>query len=152
VGGGLTFFTSPWVGKMADRHGRLRVFTIFAILTLIPVVIITNMPPTPIWVALIVTGFFFIFANGRMVPATTMETAIIRPENRGSYMSIRSAVQQLTAGLAAFLAGLIVQERPSTINPDVTALVNYNYVGFVAVFFSIVALLVARRLTVEQGT
>jgi predicted MFS family arabinose efflux permease len=126
VGGTLTFFTSPWVGKMADRHGRLKIFTIFGSLTLVPVIILTNMPPTPIWVALIVTGFIFIFANGRMVPATTMETAIILPENRGSYMSIRSAVQQLTAGLAAFVAGLIVQERPSAIDPSTKALVNYD--------------------------
>lgn len=80
-----------------------------------------------------------------------METAIIRPEDRGSYMSIRSAVQQLTSGLAAFIGGLIILEKPSTFGPDAKALVNYEYVGLIAVAFSVVSLWIARQLTVEKG-
>lgn len=149
VGGALTIFFSPWVGKMADRYGRLKIFTIFGVLALFPLLIITNMPPTPLWLALVVTGMFFIFANGRMVPATTMETAIIAPENRGSYMSIRSSIQQLASGIAAFVAGLIIQEEPSAITPTAKALVNYQYVGLIAIFFSIVALWIGRKLKTE---
>ncbi len=149
VGGALTIFFSPWVGKMADKHGRLKIFTIFGVLALFPILILTNMPPTPIWAALIVTGLFFIFANGRMVPATTMETAIITPENRGSYMSIRSSVQQLASGLASFVAGLIIQERPSTVTASAKALVNYQYVGLIAIFFGAIAIWVGHQLKVE---
>jgi predicted MFS family arabinose efflux permease len=133
---------------MADKHGRLQIFTIFGVLALFPVLIITNMPPTPVWVALIVTGFFFIFANGRMVPATTMETALVAPENRGSYMSIRSSVQQLASGLASFVAGSIILEKPSVFSGSAKALVNYEYVGLIAIFFSIVSLWIARKLKV----
>ncbi len=85
-----------------------------------------------------------------MVPSTTMETAIIKPENRGSYMSIRSSVQQLTSGLASFVAGLIIVER-APIFGTTKALANFNYVGAIAVFFSLISLYVARKLTVEQG-
>ncbi len=151
VGGALTIFFSPWVGKMADKHGRLKIFTIFGSLVIIPIVIITNMPPTPLWAALIVAGIFFIFSNGRMVPSTTMETAIISPESRGSYMSIRSSVQQLTSGLASFVAGTIISEKASVFGPDAKALVNYGYVGLIAVFFSLVSLWLARKLQVAQG-
>lgn len=151
VGGLCTMFFSPWVGKMADKHGRLKIFTIFGSLVMIPILVITNLPPVPLWLALVVTAIFFIFSNGRMVPSTTMETAVIRPENRGSYMSIRSSVQQLTSGLASFIAGLIIAEKPSTIGSDINALDNYPYVGFIAVAFSLVSLVVARRLTVETG-
>lgn len=150
VGGALTIFFSPWVGKMADKHGRLKIFTIFAVLALFPVLIITNMPPTPLWLALIVTGLFFIFANGRMVPATTMETTLIKPEIRGSYMSIRSSIQQLASGIASFGAGLIIQEKPSVFSADAKALVNYPIVGGIAIFFSIVAIWVSRKLKVES--
>jgi predicted MFS family arabinose efflux permease len=150
VGGGLTIFFSPWVGKMADKHGRLKIFTIFGSLVIIPIVLITNMPPVPLWMALIASGIFFIFSNGRMVPSTTMETAIISPENRGSYMSIRSAVQQLTSGFAAFVAGLIIQEGPSVFH-DAKALRNYPYVGIIAIFFSLASLWIARKLKVEKG-
>lgn len=151
VGGVCTLFFSPWVGRMADKYGRLKIFTIFGSLVIIPIVVITNLVPVPIWAALIVTAIFFIFSNGRMVPSTTMETAIIKPELRGSYMSIRSSVQQLTSGLASFIAGLIVTERPSIFDANAKALVNYNYVGFIAVLFSVVSILVARKLTVAQG-
>lgn len=151
VGGLCTMFFSPWVGKMADKHGRLKIFTIFGSLVIIPIVVITNLTPVPLWLALVVTAVFFIFSNGRMVPSTTMETAIIRPENRGSYMSIRSSVQQLTSGLASFIAGLIITEKPSITGSEIKALANYQYVGLIAVVFSLVALYVARRLTVEKG-
>ncbi len=149
VGGACTIFFSPWVGKMADKHGRLKIFTIFGTLVILPIIAITNMPPAPLWAALVVAGVFFVFANGRMVPSTTMETAIIAPENRGSYMSIRSSIQQLTSGFAAFIAGVIVTEKPSLFSTEATALVNYEYVGLIAVFFSLVSLWVARQLKVE---
>lgn len=152
VGGALTIFFSPWVGRMADKHGRLKIFTIFGSLVIIPIVMITNLPPVPLWSALIVSGIFFIFSNGRMVPSTTMETAIIRPEIRGSYMSIRSSVQQLTSGLASFIGGLIITEQPSIFGPKVKALIHYNYVGIIAVLFTFVSLYIARKLTVEQGS
>lgn len=151
VGGALTIFFSPWVGKMADKHGRLKIFTIFGSLVILPILFITNMPPMPLWAALVVAGIFFIFSNGRMVPSTTMETAIISPESRGSYMSIRSSVQQLTSGLASFLAGTIISEKASVFSPEAKALVNYGYVGLIAVFFSLVSLWLARKLKVAEG-
>ena len=151
VGGLCTMFFSPWVGRMADKHGRLKIFTIFGSLVIIPIVVITNLVPVPLWLALVITAVFFIFSNGRMVPSTTMETAIIRPENRGSYMSIRSSIQQLTSGLASFIAGLIITEKPSITGSEINALANYQYVGLIAVVFSLVSLYVARKLTVEKG-
>lgn len=152
VGGASTIFFSPWVGKMADKHGRLKIFTIFGTLVLLPIVTITIMPPWPLWAALIVAAIFFVFANGRMVPSTTMETAIIAPENRGSYMSIRSSVQQLASGLASFVAGAIIIEKPSVFSAEAKALGNYGYVGLIAVFFSLVSLWIARKLKVETSS
>lgn len=151
VGGGLTIFTSPMVGRFADKYGRLRVFTIFGILVMIPILIITNLPPVSLWLALIISGLFFIMANGRMVPSTTMVTSVIKPENRGSFMSIRSSVQQISSGLATLVAGSIIAEAPSEINPGAKALLNYEYVGYIAIVFSIIAIIIARQLKVEKG-
>jgi predicted MFS family arabinose efflux permease len=150
VGGICTLLFSPWVGRMADKYGRLKIFTIFGSLVIIPIVVITHLTPVPLALALCVSAVFFIFSNGRMVPSTTMETAIIKPEVRGSYMSIRSSVQQLTSGLASFIAGLIITEQPSMFDAKAKALVNYNYVGYIAVFFSLVSLYIARKLTVDE--
>ncbi|ELR69253.1 sugar transport protein [Fulvivirga imtechensis AK7] len=151
VGGGLTIFSSPMVGRFADKYGRLKIFTIFGVLVMLPILIITNLPPIPLWTALIVTGIFFIMANGRMVPSTTMVTSVIKPENRGSFMSIRSSVQQMSSGLAALVAGMVISETPSTVTEDAKALLHYEYVGYIAIMFSIVAIIIARQLKVEQG-
>lgn len=151
VGGICTLVFSPWVGKMADKHGRLQIFTIFGSLVIIPILLITHLPAVPLAIALAISAIFFIFSNGRMVPSTTMETAVIKPQIRGSYMSIRSAVQQLTSGLASFIAGLIITEQPSPLDPRLKALLHYDYVGYIAVFFTLVSLLVARKLTVAYG-
>ena len=150
VGGICTLTFSPWVGRMSDKHGRLKIFTIFGSLVIIPILIITNLTPVPLVVALSITAVFFIFSNGRMVPSTTMETAVIKPEVRGSYMSIRSAVQSLSSGVAAFIAGLIISEQPSMFDARAKALINYQYVGIIAVLFSLASLYLARKLTVAQ--
>jgi len=151
TGGALTAFTSPLVGKMADSFGRFNTYTVFALLVIIPMIWITNLGPVPLWAALVATSLFFIFANGRMVPSTAMVTAVIRPENRGAFMGLRTSVQQLFSGIAAFVGGWIVTEVPSDFNPEVSAISNYEYAGYFAVFFSLVAILVARRLKVAEG-
>ncbi|MTI23303.1 MFS transporter [Fulvivirga sp. RKSG066] len=151
VGGGLTIFSSPMVGRFADSHGRLKIFTIFGILVMVPLLAITHLPPIPLWQALVVSGIFFIFANGRIVPSTTMVTSVIKPENRGSFMSIRSSIQQISSGLAAMLGGFIISEKPSTVTENAKALVGYEYVGYIAIAFSIGAIFVARLLRVEKG-
>lgn len=151
VGGGLTIFSSPMVGRLADRFGRLKIFTIFGFLVLLPILTITHLPQIPLWQALVVSGAFFIMANGRIVPSTTMVTSVIRPENRGSFMSIRASVQQISSGLAAMLAGFIIAEKPSEVIDGAKALINYDYVGYIAVFFSLIAIFVARQLRVEKG-
>src|SRR6185436_3797279 len=44
VGGAATFFTSRWFGRLSDAHGKQRVFTIIALLSLLPIVITTHFP------------------------------------------------------------------------------------------------------------
>jgi predicted MFS family arabinose efflux permease len=151
AGGVCTLIFSPIVGRLADKHGRLRIFTIFGSLVIIPILIITNLSPVPLIMAVLITAIFFICSNGRMVPSTTMETAIISPEMRGSYMSIRSSVQQIASGFATFIAGSIVSEKIISGEPEKKILLNYPYVGLIAVFFSLVSLYVARKLTVVKG-
>lgn len=139
VGGALTIFTSPWIGKLADKYGKKLVFTICASLGLIPVFLITHMPPVPVISALVVTGLFFVLAGGRMIPAMAMITSSVRPQNRGSFMSINSSVQQLSAGLASIIAGVIVIDNGG-------ALGRYNYVGYFAIVMTIVCILLGQRI------
>ncbi|MDX2001617.1 MAG: MFS transporter [Chitinophagales bacterium] len=140
LGGSVTFFTSPYFGRLADRHGNQRVFMVMAIVALVPILLITNLPKVPVYVALIPTTLFFIAIGGRMVPAMGMITATVSPQRRGSFMSINTSVMQLFSGTAALISGLIVMEQPKG------HLIHYSYVGFIAVAASIACLFLAKRI------
>ena len=142
LGGGLTIFTSPLIGKLADRIGRLNVFIGGVVLTSIVILTFTNLQVTPIWITLIVTTALFVASGGRMIPAMAMVTSTVKPRNRGSFMSINSSVQQLSAGLASFVAGLIIYQNASG------QYVNYAWVGVIAAVFSLGSIFVARTLKV----
>lgn len=140
LGGALTIFSSPLIGRLSDRIGKYKTFLIFALLALMPIVVITHLPPVPVWVALVCTGFFFVVTGGRMIPGMTMVTSSVRPENRGSFMSINSSVQQLSSGLASFVAGLIVLEGQNGL------LERYNWVGYLAVLASVLCMAVGKGI------
>jgi predicted MFS family arabinose efflux permease len=144
VGGGLTIFSSPLIGKLADKYGRQRIFVFGAAFSIIPLLIITNLVPIPIYFVLTITGIFFISITGRMIPAMSLMTSIVKPENRGSFMSMSSSVQQLSAGAAAFISGNIVIQGTS-------GLQNYNYVGYLAVAATLVAIFMSYKLKTLEG-
>ncbi len=145
VGGFFTIFTSQIIGKLADKYGRFKVFASFALIALIPLFSITNMGETHIALALVATTLFFIVIGGRMIPATTMITAVVAPQNRGSFMSLNSSVQQISSGIAAFVAGIIVTEISSG-----GKFINYHYVGYIAIVANLLAIILANRLKVYQ--
>jgi predicted MFS family arabinose efflux permease len=128
VGGSATLFSAPFFGKLADRWGKLKVFTLCSLLTLPFVYFITNMPAIAFYYVLIATGIWFVTANGRMIAAQAMVSNIIEPQYRGSFMSLNASFQQLFVGSASFMAGLIV------INDPVTKKIgHYNWVGYLSI-------------------
>ncbi|NVK48312.1 MAG: MFS transporter [Cyclobacteriaceae bacterium] len=142
AGGAFTIFTSPWVGKISDKYGKLRIFTIFMSLNVIPIAIITHLGVTPIPFVLMVSTMFFVTSNGRYVPAAAIITGTAKPENRGSFLSFNSAIQQLATGLASLIAGMIIGENAAG------QLTNYNIVGYLAIAFSLLCIPLARRVKV----
>jgi predicted MFS family arabinose efflux permease len=142
AGGFFTIFTSPWVGRMTDKYGKIKVFTIFMTFNVIPIGVITHLGQTPIPYVLLISTMFFVTSNGRMVPAAALITGTAKSENRGSFLSFNSAVQQLSAGLASFLAGLILAEG---VNGE---LLNYDTVGYFAIVLSLLCIPLARRIKV----
>ncbi len=142
AGGAFTIFTSPWVGKLSDRYGKLRIFTIFMFLNVIPIAIITNLGETPVPFVLLISTMFFVTSNGRYVPAAAIITGTSLPENRGSFLSFNSAVQQLATGFASLIAGIIIGENAAG------ELTNYNLVGYIAIGFSLLCIPLARRVKI----
>jgi multidrug resistance protein len=137
VGGAFTVFSSPLIGKLSDKHGKFRVLLVLSCVAILPILALTNLPVVSLWVVLTVTSLFFIFVAGRMIPAMALVTATTSSEGRGVFMSINSATQQLSSGLASFVAGSIIVELPDKM------LLNYDYVGYLSVFTAIIAVGIA---------
>ncbi len=144
-GGIAMVFSSPLVGRLTDVYGVVRIFTIFIFLSFIPTIAITHMDQSSLWFGLLFTTLFFIFASGRMIPANTLITAAVGSETRGSFMSMKSALQQLAVGLASVLSGMIVY-----INEE-GYYERYHFVAYVSIFFCLVSIFLCTRLRVAEG-
>ena len=140
AGGLMTLFTARLIGRLADQHGKRRVFVVVALLSLAPIVLVTHLPPVPLAVALSVTTLFMVLVSGRFVPAMAMITASVEPRLRGSFMSVNSSVQQLGSSIATVGAGLAIGRTSGG------SLTHYGTVGLFAVAVTLLAVLIGRKL------
>ena len=144
VGGSVTLFTSPLMGRLSDRYGKARVFSLATLATLPVLLVLTRLGPTPLPLVLLLTALWFAVVSGRFVPATALATAVVPAQQRGSYMSLNTSVQQLAAGTAAYLAGLIVVKTASG------GLLHFEWVGYLATGANLLSLLVVRRIRAAE--
>ena len=121
-GGLFTFFLSPLVGKLADKKGKLPVYSAFAIASAIVLYFFTNLGPQPLFVVYIITTLFFIASTGRFVPMQAMVASVVEPQQRGGFMNLNAFVSQVASGIGTMLAGYIVIKQTDG------TLLNYNYV------------------------
>jgi predicted MFS family arabinose efflux permease len=112
AGGVCTLFSMNYIGRWADRTGKLRVFTLMSLSATVPVLAITNLPHVPVLLALTVSTLLMICMSGRFVPAMAMMTATVESRHRGGFMSVNSSVQQFSCGLAAWVSGAIIGQGP----------------------------------------
>jgi predicted MFS family arabinose efflux permease len=140
IGGIATVFTSPMIGRWADRSGAGRVFVRMALLSTVPVVGITLLPPLPTVVILAITTVFMVVAGGRWVAALAQINNAVEPGTRGTFMSLNSSVQQLGAGVASLIAGWMVTDGADG------RLHGFPLVGVFAAVCVVGAVLLSRRL------
>lgn len=144
VGGVCAMASSTFIGKLADKYGKLKVFTICLLLSLLPIFLITNMPRIPFYYVLIVFGFWFTFSTGRNIPAQAMISTVVNPAERGRFMSFNSSFQQLFTGAASIIAGLIV------VRDAQGKIYNYNWVGYLSVSIVFLCWFIGRMLAKNQ--
>lgn len=144
VGGLCVLLSSTYIGKLADKHGKFKVFSISLVISLLPIFIITDMPVMPFYLALAVFGFWFTFSTGRNIPAQAMISTVVNPAQRGQFMSFNSSFQQLFTGMASIIAGLIVTEDAKG------HILRYNWVGYLSVLIVFSTLFLAKSLARRQ--
>jgi predicted MFS family arabinose efflux permease len=146
AGGGLTLVTAPWIGRLADRHGKLRVYLIVAPIAAVLMIVVTNLPRVPLAVAVAMVGLLMVGNAGRMVAAMAMITASVEPRRRGGFMSANSSVQHVASGLGAFVGSRIIVKAGDG------SLLHFDRVGLLAALATVISLVLAGRLrSAEPG-
>ena len=127
VGGICSAMTAPIFGKLADRFGRLRMYTMLVGVACAVTLWISNSGPMPVWAVLLSAGMFFTFASGRFIPAQAILSLAVPAKRRGSS-----------------LGGWIVTKSPTG------QLIGFDKLGWLAVTVSLFSLWLASRVHVKE--
>lgn len=146
VGGAASFLTARRIGRLADRHGKVRVYRIVALCSLVPLFIQTHLPPVSLWLMIACSTLFFIFVPGRMVPVMAIVTSAAQPRLRGTFLSVNSAVQSLASGISAWLGGAMIAMSAEG------RVVDYGAVGLLAMAATLAAIAYAGRLRMHGSS
>lgn len=140
VGGIASLGAAIALGRIADKKGKLPVFSVSVFLSLFMVLIITSMPTVPFTVVLIFFAVWFVLATGRAVTAQAMISEVVKPEQRGSFMSFNGSIQQLGTSIASIAAGLIVlKDKGGKIQ-------RYEWLGYLSIVVLLATLILGRIL------
>ena len=140
LGGALTLVASPAVGKLADRHGKLRVYRVVAPIGAATMILVTTLPRVPTALAVSAVALLIVGNASRMVAALAIVMAGVESRRRGSFMSVNSSVQHMATGLGAYLGGLIV------VGGKDGPLSNFSTVGVLAACATLGSIALAARI------
>jgi predicted MFS family arabinose efflux permease len=136
MGGAAAMIAGPLVGRTSDRFGKYNLFVIGTIISCVMVYIYTHMGIAPMWVMMLINATLFAGITARLVTAQSLMSGVPEPADRGAYMSLNSAVQQMAGGLGAVLSGWMVMQ-PNGKGP----LYHFDEVGYVVIFTMIACVL-----------
>ncbi|MBL7872910.1 MAG: MFS transporter [Cyclobacteriaceae bacterium] len=125
VTGAFSMMTGPLIGKLSDSWGKYRVFFVGSVIMIAIVLIYTNLGPTPLWTVIVLNIIMFIGISSRMISTSALISAVPDSTDRGAFMSINSSIQQISGGVAAYVAGLIVVQTATG------ELERYDILGYV---------------------
>ena len=143
VTGIATIFVGPLVGKLADAFGHLRVFFLGTALTIVMVLIYTNLGESTLAVVTVINVVLFIGIFSRMIPFQALMSQVPAQTQRGSFNAINASLSQLAGGVASVVAGHIVQQGADG------RLHHYDVAGYVVVGTSLLACFLMWKI--QQG-
>lgn len=150
VTGCCALIVGPLVGRASDAFGNFKVFTIGSVITIAMVLIYTNLGVTPLGTVILINVVLFTGIFSRMIPSQAMMSVIPAPQDRGAFMAVGAATQQLSGGIASLVAGLLVAEGADG------SLLHFNRLGYTVVGAVIVTwtmmLFIQRKIQVAPSS
>lgn len=144
AGGAATLFTARLIGHWADLRGKIKIYRMIASAALLPLLVVTQIGASPLWLWLVCTTVFFVLVSGRMIPAMAIITSAAQPKLRGTFMSLNATMQSLAMGLATTLAGFIITQN------EAGRITHYGWVGIVAIAGNVLAILFVSRIVMHD--
>lgn len=145
IAGIAALVTARLAGGWSDSLGRRTVFAGCAIGTAVAALAMTNLPRSPLFVAMLVSMLLFAASSARMVPALALIASAAEPRMRGSVMSFNASVQQLAAGGASLAASLIIGRSAEG------ELTGYWMVGILSAAGTLACIALARRVRTAES-
>ena len=143
VSGVSSLVIMPIIGKFSDKVDKFKLFAIASLWMMIMVVIYTHLSVTPLWLVIVLNVLMMMGIMSRMVPSQALMTGIPDMQDRGAFMSINSSLQQISGGVAAAVAGMIVVQKDKF-----SPLEHYSTLGYVMVGISAVGIFLLYRVSV----
>ncbi|HEX7916278.1 MFS transporter [Rudaea sp.] len=140
AGGIATLFTARAIGKLADRHGKVRVFRWVAAFSILPFLFVTHLPALSFAAIVAFFPFFMVAASGRFIPMQALMTTVPEPQQRGAFMSIATAMQSLGVGLGSWVGGLLLGTGASG------TIVGYGVNGWIAAALTVFGIVWVARV------
>jgi predicted MFS family arabinose efflux permease len=138
------------MGRLSDRLPRLILFRVVGFAALVMAVVVTNLPPVPLWVAAVVISGFMVCAAGRMVPVQAILLGVAARKSRGGFMSLNTSIQHAATGVAPLIAGSLIVTGNAAVaaaDPEATArMTGFPLVGWVSAGTAAVSLVLAGLL------
>lgn len=126
ITGLFSIVTGPLMGFFSDKIGKYTIFVIGSLWSIVMVLVYTHQEVIPLWTVIMLNVLLFMGISARIVSSSALLTAVPSAADRGAFMSINSSLQQISGGIAAAIAGLIVHQETKT-----SPLENYPTLGYV---------------------
>jgi predicted MFS family arabinose efflux permease len=110
VTGAVSIMAGPLLGRLADSVGKYGLFCAGSVLAVLVVGIYCNLGRTPLAWVVAINAVLFTAIMARMISASALTSAVPEAQDRGAFMAVGSSLQQLSGGVAASIAGLIVHQ------------------------------------------
>ncbi|RKF36842.1 MFS transporter [Sphingobacterium siyangense] len=128
----VTIISGPITGSLSDKVGKYKIFVIGSLFAMIMLILLTNLNAVNMWLLIIVNTIFVVFATARMISGSAIMSAVPELNDRGAFMSINSAIQQMSTGIATMLGGFLLVESKNG------GFANFEVLGYISAVFMII--------------
>jgi predicted MFS family arabinose efflux permease len=142
----FSIVASPLIGKLSDKYGKIPVLSILCAISIVMALIITNQEPgITFWALMPIAILYFGFTGTRNIPAMALITDTILPQQRGAFLSLNSALMQVTGGISISLTSYLVYQDKGTLFVH-----GIPQIGWFVALTSALGIFLARRVVVVK--